>query len=207
MTGNAKLTAVVELSEISDFLKFHVDLNDIPVIDKGVKDIEDKLNKLDHDHAGKDVVMNWEFLDDFHTNGELWYDANGLEMVHKNLWQRQEFNLTQTDNIASNFFPIQSAIAVRDKHSSKQITIMTDRAQSGSAGLRGGRNVELMQNRRIKGYDAYGVPQSLDDRDSFSNGLEVKATYLMQIFDRKKSDPQGKTTTLSKQREQQLMLE
>lgn len=84
---------------------------------------------------------------------------------------------------------------------------MTDRAQSGSAGLRGGRNVELMQNRRIKGYDAYGVPQSLDDRDSFNNGLEVKATYLMQIFDHKKSDTKSKTGILSKQREQQLMLE
>lgn len=65
---------------------------------------------------------------------------------------------------------------------------MTDRAQAGSAGLRGGRNIELMQNRRINGYDAYGVPQSLDDKDSFNNGLEVKATYLMQIFDRKKTN-------------------
>lgn len=41
-----------------------------------------------------------------------------------------------------------------------------------------------MQNRRINGYDAYGVPESLDDRDNFNNGLEVKATYYMQIFDR-----------------------
>lgn len=94
--------------------------------------------------------------------------------------------MSKTDNIAANFFPIQSAIAVRDKHSSKQVTIMTDRTEAGSAGLRGGRNIELMQNRRINGYDAYGVPQSLDDRDQFSNGIEIKATYYMQIFDRSK---------------------
>ena len=55
---------------------------------------------------------------------------------------------------------------------------------AGSAGLRGGRNIELMQNRRIIGYDADGVPQSLDDKDSFNNGLEIKAQYFMQIFDR-----------------------
>lgn len=46
------------------------------------------MSQLDTEQAGKDVVINWEFLDDFHTNGELWYDANGLEMVHKKLWQR-----------------------------------------------------------------------------------------------------------------------
>lgn len=75
---------------------------------------------------------------------------------------------------------------------------MTDRPMSGSAGLRGGRNIELMQNRRINGYDAYGVPESLDDRDHFNNGLEIKATYYMQIFDRN-----NKNASLSKQREQQ----
>lgn len=51
-----------------------------------------------------------------------------------------------------------------------------------------------MQNRRINGYDAYGVPQPLDDKDQFNNGLEVKATYYMQIFDRNN----GKGASLSK---------
>lgn len=113
--------------------------------------------------------------------------------------------MSATDNIASNFYPIQSAIAVRDKNSNKQVTIMTDRAMAGSAGIRNSRNVELMQNRRIIGFDPDGVAQSLDDRDSFNNGIEVKATYFMQIFDRMKTN--ADSTTLSKQREQQLQLE
>lgn len=82
---------------------------------------------------------------------------------------------------------------------------MTDRAMAGSAGIRNSRNVELMQNRRIIGFDPDGVAQSLDDRDSFNNGIEVKATYFMQIFDRMKTN--ADSTTLSKQREQQLQLE
>lgn len=82
---------------------------------------------------------------------------------------------------------------------------MTDRAMAGSAGLRGNRNIELMQNRRVIGYDPDGVAQSLDDRDSFNNGIEVKATYYMQIFDRVNTNTNG--TSLSKQREQQLKLE
>lgn len=77
---------------------------------------------------------------------------------------------------------------------------MTDRAMAGSAGLRNNRNIELMQNRRIIGYDADGVSQPLDDRDSFNNGIEVKASYYMQIFDRMKTNTNG--TSLSKQREQ-----
>ena len=63
---------------------------------------------------------------------------------------------------------------------------MTDRAMAGSAGLRGNRNIELMQNRRIIGYDSDGVAQPLDDKDNFNDGLEIKAQYFMQIFDRTK---------------------
>jgi hypothetical protein len=42
-----------------------------------------------------------------------------------------------------------------------------------------------MQNRRINGYDAYGIAESLDDRDASGHGVPIKATYYMQIFDRK----------------------
>lgn len=88
LTSNARLTAIIELSHMTEFLKFQVNLNDIPVINKKVSDIEDKLSQLDKEEAGKDVVINWEFLSNFNTNNELWYDANGLEMVHKKLWKR-----------------------------------------------------------------------------------------------------------------------
>ena len=120
LTSDPRLTATVELSEISEFIKFQVDLNDIPILN-GAKQPQDGDNfeALSSDMAGKDVVINWEFLDDFNTNSELWFDANGLKMIHKKFWHRDEFNQSQTENIASNFFPIQSAIAVRDKHSDK----------------------------------------------------------------------------------------
>jgi len=40
-------------------------------------------------------------------------------------------------------------------------------------GLRGGRNIELMQNRRINGWDGYGVPELLDDLDDKNRSLQV----------------------------------
>jgi hypothetical protein len=42
---------------------------------------------------GKDVVINWEFLDGFNTGNKLWVDANGLFMHDKTLWSRKEFHL------------------------------------------------------------------------------------------------------------------
>lgn len=105
-TSNPKLMTTIELSELSDFLKFSVNMNEIPISNISESQSDDSLIQLNQDLSGKNVVINWEFLDDFNTNGELWYDANGLEMVHKQLWKRQEYNMSQKDNIASNFYPI-----------------------------------------------------------------------------------------------------
>lgn len=78
-----------------------------------------------------------------------------------------------------NFYPVTSAIAIRD--AKKQITIMTDRSMAGSAGLRNGSNIELMQNRRINGHDAYGIPEALNDVDANGHGFQIKACYYLQI--------------------------
>ena len=42
---------------------------------------------------------------------------------------------------------------------------MSEHCQGGSAGLRYKSNIELMINRRLLGYDHYGMPESLDDLD------------------------------------------
>lgn len=34
---------------------------------------------------------------------------------------------------------------------------MTDHAMGGTAGVRGHKNIEIMQNRRVVGYDCYGI--------------------------------------------------
>ena len=66
-------------------------------------------------------------------------------MVHKQLWKRKEFTQENKENIASNFYPIQSAIAIRDQNSKKQVTIMTEQCQGGSAGMRNKSNIEFKE--------------------------------------------------------------
>ena len=53
-------------------------------------------------------------LSNFSSGGLLYVDANGLEMQEKGLNERKEFNLSTSNLIASNFYPITSAISIRD---------------------------------------------------------------------------------------------
>ena len=106
---------------------------------------------------GKNVVLNWDFVD-FHGNNELWYDANGLQMVYKQLWKRQDFTMySQTTKIASNFYPVQSAIVMRDRNLNRQVTIMPDRTMAGSAGLysvsRPGKHMALLAEKEASKKD------------------------------------------------------
>lgn len=133
-------------------------------------------------------------LGDINTGGRLWYDANGLNMVEKRNWLRKEFKLYDTDKIASNFYPIQSALVIRDEMRKRQVTIMPDRAVAGAAGLRGS-NIEMIQIRRLAHWDQYSFHEFYNMNNTDYYGIDKKATYYMQIFDYSKE--------VSKQREQQ----
>lgn len=77
---------------------------------------------LSEDERGKDVVINWDFLDNFNTNDTYYVDANGLNMLEKTLWKRKEWKFPETGaehNIGANFYAVTSGIAIRDKNSQK----------------------------------------------------------------------------------------
>ena len=168
---NKRLTMALKLNAESPFVEFEVVLNEIPVdVVKRRRNATQYAAESEY-QRGKDVVINWEFLGDFNTGNNLWLDANGLFMHKKTLWERKERQYTKTKNIASNFYPVQGAIAVRDEKLDRQIVIMPDRVQSGSAGLRGGRNIELIQNRRLNGWDGYGVFEFLNDLDDKNKSM------------------------------------
>ena len=101
-----RLTAIVELSDESDFVRFDVSMNEIPVGHfVGNRDKSEYMAETAY-QRGKDVVIDWEFLDNFDTDSNLWIDANGLDMHRKRLWERTEFKYNKSDNIAANFYPV-----------------------------------------------------------------------------------------------------
>jgi len=86
--------------------------------------------------------------------------------------------------VAGNFYPVTSAIAMRDANTGRQVTIFNDRAQGGTAGLQKGL-FELMQHRRFVQDDRKGVGEILNETDARGVGIKVTARYYMQIFDQK----------------------
>jgi len=68
---------------------------------------------------------------------------------------------------------------------------MNDRSQGGSAGLRGRRNIEVMQHRRMKKWDKYGVDEALNDVDQWGKGIQVPVSYFMFFNDKKNENPKA----------------
>jgi len=93
---------------------------------------------------------------------------------------RPDFTLVTDEFASSNYYPINSAIALR--RDTKQLTIMNDRSQGGSV-LSGG-SIELMQNRRLMYDDWRGVGEALDEKNDDFVGIEVNTRYFLQLFDR-----------------------
>jgi len=142
---------MITLSKSSDFITHEVIFNEV-----GVKPVEHPAEEPDFimymhkkinetiDERGKDVVVDWDFLDGFDTDGKLYYDTNGLDMLDKELWKRKEYELKDFNNSALNYFPVTSAAVIRDKNSNKQVTVMTDHSHTFSAGMRNHSNIEFI---------------------------------------------------------------
>ena len=66
-----RAAARITLRDNTDFIKFEVTINDMPVA---------------LDQTGKDVVVDWYMLENFDSNKRFWADSNGLEMVPQQLF-------------------------------------------------------------------------------------------------------------------------
>lgn len=128
-------------------------------------------------------------------------------MVPKTLDFRKEYNFKSQNTISGNYYPITSAIAVRDFNQSmntqRQVTVMTDRSQGASAGMRSRKNIEIMHQRRYRRSNfSKSSVDGLNDRDDDGRGVQVKETYYMQMTTIGKS----KQRKLQKQIDQPLLV-
>jgi len=72
------------------------------------------------DKTGKDVVVDWYMLDGdknatFDSGKKLYVDANGLQMVDKELMHRKEYAYNSNNTVSANYYPVTSAIAIRNE--------------------------------------------------------------------------------------------
>ena len=77
------------------------------------------------DNQGKEVVI--EFYHDRIQQGDVFYtDSNALEMQRRVLNHRDTWNFTTVLHVTPNYYPVNSAIAIRDENT--QMTVMTSRS-------------------------------------------------------------------------------
>jgi len=113
-----------------------ISIEDVPVLRFDVE-----LYGIPYDKSvGHEVTVN--FITDINNDGVFFTDSSGLAMQERRLNYRPtwELNLTQNQNITANYYPIGSAMAIRDD--TWQLTVMNNRAQGGSV-IKNGR-IELM---------------------------------------------------------------
>ena len=103
-----------------EFIEFDVELNPIPI----------------DDGKGRDVTVNWQFFNGFDPKAQFWTDSNGLGMIKRDLVkintdmpQLDNSSLSNYKTISGNYFPVDTAIVMRDNSnkSNIQVTVMNDR--------------------------------------------------------------------------------
>lgn len=134
------------------------------------------LSGLPNDNHGREVTVNWKAFN-IKNGGVFYTDSNGLEMQQRMLNYRPTWNFSSFEQVSSNYYPVNSGIAIVDEKSKLQMTILNDRSQGGSVVQEG--RIELMQNRRLFKDDDRGVDEPLDEVDQYGNGISVPAKYRM----------------------------
>mmetsp|Transcript_3883 Transcript_3883/g.3636 ORF Transcript_3883/g.3636 Transcript_3883/m.3636 type:complete len:519 (+) Transcript_3883:1483-3039(+) len=122
---------------------------------------------------GVEVTVN--FRTEKVTSDRFYTDSNGMIMEERIINQRKHYDLTdlQGFEVVSNFYPVNSAITLRDD--TNQFTILNDRAQSGTS-LRSG-EIEILIHRRTTFDDDRGVEEPLDERNSDNSTISVQIQH------------------------------
>jgi len=114
---------------------------------------------------GKDVISR--FRSTIANNGVSYTDSNGREMQRRQRDFRPTWDLKQTEEVAGNYFPVNTALLIKDATS--QMVLLTDSSHGGSGSVRDG-EMEVMVHRRIFGVgvldDWRGVMEVLDETES-----------------------------------------
>lgn len=140
---------------------------------------------------GEDVTVNF-YSPDIKNDGTFYTDSNGLEMQKRKLNKRRDFDVSIADGmeITSNFYPVTSAIAIKDANvgGNMQMVVSNSHSQGGSS-IKEGR-IELVQHRTSYDSDKRGLDEALYDVDEAGNPIPVQATYHVQIHGRNEKSNQ-----------------
>jgi len=113
------------------------------------------------------------------TAGTWWTDSNGRELRKRVRFFRPHWNLTVTEPISGEYYPVNFAIATADVRTGTTLSVVTDRTQGGSSLVDG--SVELMVHRRLQHDDDRGVGQPLNETGVDGLGLTIRGLHRLQL--------------------------
>ncbi|GMI86351.1 hypothetical protein like AT5G66150 [Hibiscus trionum] len=130
------------------------------------------------DGVGKEIIT--QLTANMVTNKVFHTDSNGRDFLTRVRDFREDWNLTVTQPVAGNYYPINLGIYTADKKS--ELSVLVDRATGGSS-IKDG-EIELMLHRRMISDDSRGVGEPLDERVCAGNkceGLTIRGNYYVSI--------------------------
>eukprot|EP01127_Copromyxa_protea_P013827 TRINITY_DN3754_c0_g1_i1.p1 TRINITY_DN3754_c0_g1~~TRINITY_DN3754_c0_g1_i1.p1 ORF type:complete len:973 (-),score=199.97 TRINITY_DN3754_c0_g1_i1:23-2626(-) len=114
------------------------------------------------DDIGKEVITR--FSTGVQSSSYLYTDSNGREFLQRKRNYRPTWNLTVTQPVAGNYYPVNVGAFIND--TKQQFTVLTDRSQGG-ASIHDG-ELEIMIHRRLLYDDSRGVREPLNETDGIS---------------------------------------
>ncbi|CAG2176880.1 unnamed protein product, partial [Oppiella nova] len=153
------MSQTVRIDPLSDAIEFDYQCGPIPA------------------DEGKEVVIRWST--NMTTGGVFYTDSNGRQMMRRRRDYRPTYNLTVTEPVSGNYYPVTSRIAIRDDRNDLQMTVLNDRAQGGT-GYREGQ-IEVMVHRRCLVDDGMGVVEALNEGGVDGKGLEIRGKLWLQL--------------------------
>ncbi|NXK70794.1 MA2B1 mannosidase, partial [Sylvietta virens] len=127
------------------------------------------------DGLGKEVISRFETP--LRTAGRFYTDSNGRQVLERRRDYRPTWNLSQSEPVAGNYYPVNTRIFIKDQK--VQLTVLTDRSQGGSSILDG--SLELMVHRRLLNDDNRGLAEPLDEPGADGRGLVVRGRHLVLL--------------------------
>ncbi|XP_041266700.1 lysosomal alpha-mannosidase [Onychostruthus taczanowskii] len=127
------------------------------------------------DGLGKEVISRFETP--LRTAGRFFTDSNGRQVLERRRDYRPTWNLSQSEPVAGNYYPVNTRIFIKDEK--LQLTVLTDRSQGGSSLLDG--SLELMVHRRLLNDDNRGLREPLDEPGADGRGLVVRGRHLVLL--------------------------
>ncbi|XP_063544999.1 lysosomal alpha-mannosidase-like isoform X1 [Cydia strobilella] len=165
----------------SELQEVHIHYDDSVCLTVGLKDDTVYFSTILNIDLGREYVLR--FQTDLKTDGAFYTDSNGRQMLKRIRNSRPQWNVTLAEPISGNYYPVVNEIYIEDED--LRVVVNVDRARGG-ASLEDGW-LEIMQHRRLKHDDAFGVGEALNETAG-GKGLYSIDTVMLQVVSKTKEN-------------------